>query len=204
MTCIKKQTNKIEDVIQKQISESIRTKELLLNDCFIKKVMQASVMLIDTLKKNRKVFLCGNGGSAADCQHWAAEMTGRFLRERKALGFISLTTNTSEITSIGNDYSFKRIFSRQIEGLGKKGDVLICISTSGRSENILAAAATAKKMGLRVISLIGKKPCPLSKKTDIEISVPSVQTPRIQEAHCLIMHILCHLVEDALFIPNSS
>jgi len=199
MTCIKKNLNKTEDVILKQISESIKTKEFLLNDCFLKKVMQASAMLIGALKKNRKVFLCGNGGSAADCQHWAAEMTGRFLRERKALGFISLTTNTSEITSIGNDYSFERIFSRQIEGLGKKGDVLICISTSGRSENILAAAATAKKMGLKVISLTGKAPNLLAKKADVEISVPSVQTPRIQEAHCLIMHILCHLVEDSLF-----
>jgi len=199
MTCIKKKTNKTEDVIQKQIIESIKTKELLINGPFVKKVMQASVVLVDSLKKNRKVFLCGNGGSAADCQHWAAEMTGRFLRERKALGFISLTTNTSEITSIGNDYSFEKIFSRQIEGLGKKGDVLICISTSGRSRNILAASETAKKMGLKVLSLTGKAPNPLSKKADVEISIPSLQTPRIQEAHSLIMHILCRLVEDSLF-----
>ncbi len=196
---MKNRDEKTVEIVRRQIDESIRTKELLTNETFMKKILQASALLIDTLKEDKKVYLCGNGGSAADCQHWAAEMTGRFLKERKPLGFVSLTTNTSEITSIGNDYSFDRVFSRLIEGLGKKGDVLVCISTSGRSKNILAAAETAKKMGVKVISLTGKAPNPLSKKADIEISVPSGQTPRIQEAHCLIIHILCSLVEDSLF-----
>jgi len=200
MTCMKKKTNNKTEVIRNQVTENIRTKELLVNDAgFVKNIIQVSGLLTDTFKKNGKVFLCGNGGSAADCQHWAAEMTRRFFEERRALGFISLTTNTSEITGIGNDYSFNMIFSRQVEGLGKKGDVLICISTSGKSKNVLCAAETAKKMGLKVVSLTGKTPNPMTAKADVEIPVPSEQTPRIQEAHCLIMHLLCYLVEDSLF-----
>ena len=181
------------------ISESIKTKELLLKPEVIDKILMASGVFIETLKNGNKVLLCGNGGSAADCQHWAAEMTGRFLKERKSLGFIALTTNTSELTSIGNDYSFDKVFSRQVEGLGEKGDILVCISTSGKSKNVIAAAKVAKKKGIKVICLTGKAPSPLSKISDITISVPSVQTPRIQEAHSLIIHILCHLVEESLF-----
>ena len=181
------------------ISESIKTKELLLKPEVIDKILMASGVLIETLKNGGKVLLCGNGGSAADCQHWAAEMTGRFLKERKSLGFIALTTNASELTSIGNDYSFDKVFSRQVEGLGGTGDILVCISTSGKSKNVIAAAKVAKKKGIKVICLTGKAPSPLSKISDITISVPSVQTPRIQEAHSLIIHILCHLVEESLF-----
>lgn len=196
---MKKPNNRL-SAIKNQIAESIRVKELLAgDDGFVKKVAQVSVLLTDTMKKNRTVFLCGNGGSAADCQHWAAEMTGRFLKERRALGFIALTTNTSEITSISNDYSFNTVFSRQIEGLGKSGDALVCISTSGKSANILAAAEEARKTGMKVISITGKTPNPMTGRSDLEISVPSEETPRIQEAHCLIMHILCSLVEDAIF-----
>jgi len=186
-------------IIRKQITESINTKRLLLSPVFTRKIMLAAGLLTETVSKNGMVFLCGNGGSAADCQHWAAEMTGRFLKERKPLGFISLTTNSSEMTSIGNDYSFDTVFSRQIEGLGKRGDVLICISTSGKSRNVLSAANTARKRGMKVLSLTGKTPNPLSGISDINITVPSARTPRIQEAHSLIMHILCHLVEDSLF-----
>jgi D-sedoheptulose 7-phosphate isomerase len=122
---------------------------------------------------------------------------------RRAIGFISLTTNTSEITAIGNDYSFDTVFSRQVEGLGEKGDVLICVSTSGKSKNLLSAAETAKKKGMKVVSLTGKAPNPMSRKADIEISVPAGQTPRIQEGHSLIMHLLCYLVEENLFAPKS-
>jgi len=186
-------------IIRKQITESINTKRLLLSPVFTRKIMLAAGLLTETVSKNGMVSLCGNGGSAADCQHWAAEMTGRFLKERKPLGFISLTTNSSEMTSIGNDYSFDTVFSRQIEGLGKRGDVLICISTSGKSRNVLSAANTARKRGMKVLSLTGKTPNPLSGISDIDITVPSARTPRIQEAHSLIMHILCHLVEDSLF-----
>ncbi len=197
---MKKTSSKSAVAVREQIAESIRVKKLLSGDrAFIENLLKVSGLLTDAMKKNRKVFLCGNGGSAADCQHWAAEMTGRFMKERRALGFISLTTNTSGITSIGNDYSFDTVFSRQIEGLGERGDVLLCISTSGKSRNILAAAAAAKRAGMKVVSITGKIPNPMSGKSDFEIAVPSRQTPRIQEAHCLIMHILCSLVEDVLF-----
>ncbi|HOL22254.1 MAG TPA: SIS domain-containing protein [bacterium] len=185
--------------IKKCISESIRTKELLLKKAFIEKILMASTLIVATLKNGNKVLLCGNGGSAADCQHWAGEMTGRFLKERSPLEFISLTVNSSEITCIGNDYSFDKIFSRQVEGLGKKGDILVCISTSGMSKNVIEAAKTAKKKMMKVLSLTGKEPSPLSEISNITISVPSTRTPRIQEAHSLIIHILCHLVEEALF-----
>lgn len=195
---MKKKQDKI-GTIKECISESIKTKELLLKDGTIKKIAVASDIIIKTIKKGKKVLLCGNGGSAADCQHWAAEMTGRFLKEREPLAFISLTTNSSELTSLGNDYSFDIVFSRQVEGLGEKGDALVCISTSGMSKNIIAAAKAAKKKGMKIISLTGEKNSPLSKISDVTIAVPSSKTPRIQEAHSLIMHILCQLVEDALF-----
>ncbi len=185
--------------IKKCISESIRTKELLLKPVYIEKILMASTLIVSALKNGNKVLLCGNGGSAADCQHWAGEMTGRFLKERNPLEFISLTANSSEITCIGNDYSFDKIFSRQVEGLGKKGDILVCISTSGMSKNVIEAAKTAKKKRMKVLSLTGKEPSPLSEISNITISVPSTRTPRIQEAHSLIIHILCHLVEEALF-----
>lgn len=193
-----KKQNEI-DIIKNSISESIRTKRLLLNQEFIEKLLLASTIISEELKKGRKILLCGNGGSAADCQHWAAEMTGRFLKERAPLKFIALTTNSSELTSIGNDYSFDTVFSRQVEGLGERGDVLVCISTSGRSKNVIAAAKAAKKKRMKVISLTGKEPSDLSRISDITISVASTETPRIQESHSLIIHILCHLIEERLF-----
>ncbi|MCX8082318.1 MAG: SIS domain-containing protein [bacterium] len=196
---MKKMQDNEKEIIRECISESIRIKELLLNPQVIEKFIMVSNVIVETLKNGRKILICGNGGSAADCQHWAAEMIGRFLKERTSLPFIALTTNTSELTSIGNDYSFDIVFSRQVEGLGKKGDVLICISTSGTSKNVINAAKTAKKKKMKVLALTGKSPSPLSKISDITISAPSTQTPRIQEAHSLIIHILCHLVEKKLF-----
>ncbi|MCM8820634.1 MAG: D-sedoheptulose 7-phosphate isomerase [Candidatus Omnitrophica bacterium] len=193
----KKQDEK--DIIKESISESISTKEKLLKPHAIERFILVSSVVVDALKNGNKVLLCGNGGSAADCQHWAAEMTGRFLKERRSLPFIALTTNSSELTSIGNDYSFNVVFSRQVEGIGKKGDILICISTSGASKNVIEAAKAAKKKKMKVISLTGKEPSHLSKISDITISVNSTKTPRIQEAHSLIIHILCHLIEEKLF-----
>ncbi|MCM8762075.1 MAG: D-sedoheptulose 7-phosphate isomerase [Candidatus Omnitrophica bacterium] len=193
----KKQDEK--EVVKKCIYESIKTKELLLEPDVLEKFILVSNVIVEALKNGNKVLLCGNGGSAADCQHWAAEMTGRFLKERRSFPFIALTTNSSELTSIGNDYSFDIVFSRQVEGLGKKGDILICISTSGASKNVIEAAKAAKKKRMKVISLTGNQPSHLSKISDITISVNSTKTPRIQEAHSLIIHILCHLIEEKLF-----
>jgi len=181
--------------IKKEIEESIKLKKILLKEAKIEKLKSASLIIKSALKKNKKIFLCGNGGSAADCQHFAGEMVGRFKKERKALPFISLTTNTSILTSVGNDYSFKRVFERQVEGIGRKGDVLICFSTSGRSENIILAAKKGKEVGMKVISFTGKIPNPLAKISDITLSVPSTETPRIQEVHLLIYHIICSLIE---------
>jgi len=181
--------------IKKEIEESIKLKKILLNEENMEKLKSASLIIKSALKKNNKILLCGNGGSAADCQHFAGEMVGRFKKERKALPFISLTTNTSVLTSVGNDYSFKRIFERQVEGIGRKEDVLICFSASGRSENVILAAKKGKEIGMKIISFTGKIPNPLAKISDITLSVPSTETPRIQEVHLLIYHLICSLVE---------
>lgn len=183
------------ELLKKTIEENIKLKEDLLKEENINKIIKAGEVIRTTLKNNGKVLLCGNGGSAADCQHFAGEMVGRFKKERKPFPFISLTTNTSIITSIGNDYSFKNIFERQVEGLGKDGDVLICFSTSGKSENIILAAKKGKELNMKVISFTGKEPNPLSEISDITLSVPSTETPRIQEIHTLIYHLLCSIIE---------
>jgi len=155
-------------------------------------------LLAETVNNGRPVLLCGNGGSAADCQHWAGEMIGRFKKERRAAPFIALTTDTSIMTSIANDYDFDRVFSRQVEGLGVSGGVLVCISTSGKSPGILAAAATARARGMKVIGLSGATPNPLAAHADLLFAVPSGDTPRIQECHIFFIHTVCELVETTL------
>jgi len=155
--------------------------------------------IIESLRSGGKVLLCGNGGSAADSQHIAAELVGRFKRERDALSAIALSTDTSILTAVGNDYGFTHIFTRQVEALGRKGDILIGLSTSGKSDNVKNALEKAQEMGLHTISLIGNDiHCPLSESSDIIISVPSSDTPYIQEAHITIGHIICNLVEEYL------
>lgn len=158
-------------------------------------IAAAARLLTRALRQGNRIFLCGNGGSAADCQHFAAELVGRFRRTRKALPAISLTTDTSIITALGNDVAFDEIFSRQVQALGRHGDVLICISTSGASRNIIAAALAARRRGLKVISLLGQRRSRLNALSDVSLPVPSSDTPRIQEAHGLILHILCDLIE---------
>jgi len=185
--------------IKGEIWEDIKLKERISEEAFLSKVISAADLIASSVKKHKKVFLCGNGGSAADCQHWAAEMTGRFLKERESLAFISLTVNTSAITSISNDYSFERVFARQLEGLGCPGDILVCISTSGKSRNIILAAEAAKTLGIKVIALTGISPSFLSGLADVEIPVPSRKTPRIQESHIFIVHTICRIVEETLF-----
>jgi D-sedoheptulose 7-phosphate isomerase len=161
-------------------------------------IRTATTAVIRALRRQNKVILCGNGGSAADAQHIAAELVGKFHRQRRALPAIALTTDTSILTSIGNDTSFEQVFARQVEALGKREDVLVCISTSGRSRNVIAAARAARRLHMRVIALLGRNKSRFSAHSDVVICVPSTDTPRIQEAHTLIGHIICQAVEDAL------
>ena len=153
-------------------------------------------LIIKSIKKGNKIVIFGNGGSAADAQHMAAEFIGRFMKERKSFPAIALSTDSSIITAIGNDYSFEKIFSRQAESLVKKGDVVIAISTSGESKNILEGIKTSKKLGAKIISLTGENG--MKMKSDIFLNVPSTITSRIQEAHRTIIHIICEMVEEEL------
>ena len=163
-------------------------------------INNAAKVMVQTYKSGCKLLICGNGGSAADSQHIATELVSRFLIERKALNAESLTINTSSLTAIGNDYNFDQVFSRQIEAKGAKGDVLIGISTSGNSKNVIEAIKTAKEMGIKTIGLTGNnRDSLIGKLSDYCISVPSNSTPRIQEAHILIGHILCEFIENELF-----
>lgn len=164
-------------------------------------LVDAARMVGDALASGKKLLLCGNGGSAADAQHIAAEFVGRFLKDRRALPAIALTTDTSAMTAIANDYGFERIFSRQVEALGAAGDVLIAISTSGKSPNILAAADQAKAQKLSVIAFTGKGASPLDDRANITLAVPSSYTPHIQQAHITLLHTMCELVERQLIGP---
>lgn len=165
---------------------------------YSKILLDIAEILRDTIKNNNTIFLCGNGGSAADSQHIAAEFVGRFLKERESWPAVSLTTNTSILTAIGNDYSYDEVFSRQVQGLMKPKDSLICISTSGESINVINAAIEAKKIGSKVISFTGQNISSLSKISDVCFMAPSYKTPRIQESHIISLHIICKIVEKNL------
>lgn len=155
-------------------------------------------VLIETLKRGNKILICGNGGSAADAQHFSAELTGRYKRERKGLPAIALSTDTSAITAIGNDYGFDRIFARQVEALAKEGDVLFAISTSGNSSNLIYALQEARLRDCVCIGLSGKGGGEMDSYCDLHAIVPSEETPRIQEMHILIIHTLCLLIDEAM------
>lgn len=163
-----------------------------------KDIKKAANIISKSLVSKGTIFWCGNGGSAADSQHIAAEFIGRFKKDRQPLRSIALTTDTSILTCISNDYSYQKIFSRQLNALGRKGDVLVVITTSGKSENIKQALIQAQKMGIKTIGLLGKKGGECKNYVDIPIIVPSDTTARIQEAHILIEHLLCELVENKL------
>jgi len=166
-------------------------------------VDQAIQACVQSLQKGGKLMLCGNGGSAADSQHLAAEFTGRFIKDRPPIAAVALSTDTSALTCIGNDYSFNDIFSRQIQALGKVGDCLIAISTSGNSGNMLSAVAAAKSLGISTIGLLGRDGGKLKAQCDVSIVVPSQVTARIQEAHILIGHSLCGAVELKLGLVSA-
>lgn len=161
-------------------------------------VEQAVNLLIGCYQRGGKILLAGNGGSAADAQHIAGEFVGRFLKERTALPAIALNTNSTIITAIGNDYSFENVFSRQVESFGTSGDVLIAISTSGTSRNVVEAARVAKDKGLIVIGMTGQAGGPIGDLSDVCLCVPSPETPRVQEMHIMLAHIMCEATEAAL------
>ena len=161
-------------------------------------VVDAAAILQKAFKSGNKVLIFGNGGSASDSQHIAAELVNKYEIKRKALPAIALTTDGSILTSVSNDVSFENVFSRQIEALGKKGDVALGISTGGKSPNVIKALRTARSMGLKTIAFLGSDKSKIKRLTDCCISVPSKSTPRIQELHITIAHIICELVEDAL------
>ncbi len=190
----------MDDLIIKKIKESIEVKENLLKDIGLLRDLETGADAIIKSYRNRgRVFFCGNGGSAADAQHLTAELVSRFYLEREALAAEALTVNTSTITAISNDYSYDNIFARQLEANGRKGDVLIGLSTSGKSVNVVNAIKTAGKMGIFTIGLTGEKHGPIAKESDICLKVPSGDTPRIQEAHILLGHILCEMIENGVF-----
>jgi D-sedoheptulose 7-phosphate isomerase len=161
-------------------------------------LFQAAEAAVVSLRAGGRLLFCGNGGSAADAQHLAAEFTGRFLREREPWDAIALHANTSALSAVGNDYGFDQVFAREVRAHGRKGDVLICISTSGNSPNVLAALNAARKKGMTNIGLTGKDGGKMAECCDILLAVPSRNTPRIQEMHILLGHIFCQLVEEDL------
>lgn len=189
----------MKEQIEKSIRDSIRTKEEILSNGLVPVIEKAAQLVVRTYERSGKLLLCGNGGSAADAQHIAAELVGRFHKDRHCLPAIALNTNVSTLSSIGNDFSFEEIYSRQIEGLMHKQDLLIAISTSGNSPNVVRAASAAKQKGAKVIGLTGENGGKLKGIVDLLINIPSDETPRIQESHILIGHILCDLVEQKLF-----
>ncbi len=185
------------DMIQSSLRESIAVKTALLEQ-MAPAIEQAAQVLIDCYRGGHKVLICGNGGSAADAQHFAAEMVGRFLKERRALPAIALHTNTSTLTAVGNDYGYEQTFTRPLAAYGQAGDVLLAISTSGNAANVCQAVALARQMQMKTIGLTGHPGGRLAQLVHLLLAVPSTSTPRIQEAHTTIIHLLCQAVEDSL------
>ncbi|MBI2653124.1 D-sedoheptulose 7-phosphate isomerase [Candidatus Woesearchaeota archaeon] len=183
--------------IKAMIEESAETKRMCLG--LAPQIEKAAELIINTLKNNKKILLAGNGGSGTQAAHISAEFIGRYKLERKGLPAIALTTDLAAVTAISNDYGFDRIFERQIEALGNEGDVFIALSTSGNSKNLINAVEAAKKLNVHVIGLLGKDGGKLKNTSSVEIIAPSDNTPRIQEAHLMILHIICEIVEKELF-----
>ena len=186
--------HRLEEILIQQ-KENI---EKVLESGYLEKVSQAVDVQVAALKNGNKILIAGNGGSAADAQHFTGELVGRFLKERKGFPAIALTTDTSVMTSVGNDYGFDEIFARQVEAWGSVGDVFIGISTSGNSENIIRAVKKAREMGLTTICLTGMDGGRLKGLCDYEMTVPLQETPRIQEFHTMTVHMICELAEEKL------
>ena len=181
-------------IITERIEESIRVKESVLWQ-EVRNIEKAAKLMIAAVRRGGKIIVFGNGGSAADSQHIVAELVGRFMKERRPIAALALTTNTSTLTALANDYGYDIVFSRQLEALGKRGDVALGISTSGNSANVIAAMKKARAMGLSTVGLSGASGGALKRASRICITVRSKSTPRIQESHAMIGHILCELIE---------
>ncbi|MEI7597153.1 MAG: D-sedoheptulose 7-phosphate isomerase [Bacteroidota bacterium] len=187
-------------IINKSIEESIKVKQAILADASLIEIIHNSAdAMIESLRDGGKVLFCGNGGSAADAQHIAAELSGRFYYDRDPLDAEALHVNTSYLTAVANDYSYNEIYARLIKGKGKKGDVIVGISTSGNSENIIRAFNQARENGMIVIAMTGETGGKMKDCCDFLINVPSTDTPRIQESHIMIGHIICEIIECELF-----
>lgn len=189
----------MDEIVSKSFKDSVRTKEKFLTKKNVSLIVKSAEAIVESFKAGGKLLIAGNGGSAADAQHLAAEFVNRFEIERPPLPALALTTDTSNITSIGNDYSFDQIFSKQVRALGREKDVLLAISTSGNSPNITKAVEAAKAAGIKTIALTGKGGGQLADKCDIVLNVDAKVTARIQEVHITVCHILCELVDHILF-----
>ena len=186
--------------IKDQIKKSYETKQAIYeNEELLNDIEKVSKLCVQLYRGDKKTILAGNGGSAADAQHIAAEMVGRYGFDRPSLPSLALTTDTSALTAIGNDYGYDKVFSRQLEGMGQDGDIFIGISTSGNSVNIINAFHSAKIKGITTVALVGKDGGKMANIADISLIVPSDSTPRIQESHILIGHILCDIIEKEIF-----
>ena len=186
--------------ISQSIQQSIAVKQAILNDSdFQARIQRAADMMVASLRQGGKIHFCGNGGSAADAQHLAAELSGRFYFDRPPLNAEALHCNTSYLTAVGNDYGYDLVFSRLLRGTAKAGDVIVGISTSGNSKNILKAFEVAKEMGVSIIAMTGETGGAMKGCADILLNVASQDTPRIQESHIMVGHIICELVESEMF-----
>ncbi len=191
---------KIKNIIQ----ESINVKQQVLSNEELLKIVKAiAETIVDSLKKGNRIYFCGNGGSAADAQHLAAEFSGRFYTDRQALPAEALHCNTSYLTAVANDYSYDVVYARLIDGIGNSGDVLIGLSTSGNSANIVKAFETAQNKGITTVGFTGLSGGVMKGLSDYLVNVPSTDTPRIQESHIMLGHIICQLVEESYFSPLS-
>ena len=190
----------MQSYIKEQIQKSFEIKQKIYNDIeLIKKIEEVAEKCVSIYKNGNKTLLAGNGGSAADAQHIAAELVGRYGFDRPSIPSLALTTDTSNLTAIGNDYGYDSIFSRQLSGMGQSGDLFIGISTSGNSQNIINAFQVAKEKNIFSVALVGKDGGKMANLADIALIIPSSETPRIQESHILVGHILCDIIEKELF-----
>ena len=182
------------------IIQSIEAKQIILNDeSMLENIKKLSEITVEALNSARKLLFVGNGGSASDCDHLATEFVSKFYKERRAFNAVSLTANNALITALSNDFGYEKVFSRQIEAIGKKGDVLFAFSTSGNSQNVVEALETATKMGLVKFGFTGSNPCAMDNLCDILIKIPAKETSIIQESHMMLGHLICKIVEEKLF-----
>lgn len=189
----------MKELISQHIQRSINAKQdILQDDAFLARIDQAITLCVESIQQGGKILFAGNGGSASDAQHLAAELVGRYKSDRPSIAGLALTTDTSALTAIGNDYGYEEVFSRQLEGLGREGDVLIAISTSGNSKNIIRAISVARDKGVKVIGLSGAGG-QLKELADICLAVPAPLTASIQEAHIMLGHIICAGLEQSLY-----